>query len=60
MLLGLFILVVLGGISVLLLATIASGNPEAAARILTVLGGALGIALPVLGILCWNMKRKGG
>lgn len=60
MLLGLFILVVLGGISVLLLATIASGNPEAAVRIFTVLGGALGIALPVLGILYWNMKRKGG
>jgi hypothetical protein len=58
LLLGLFIFVVLSGVGLYLMSTIAVGNPEAARRIAEVWGGAIGIVVPLIGISWWVARRK--
>jgi hypothetical protein len=58
LLLGLFVFVVLSGIGLYLMSTIAVGNDVAARRIAEVWGGAMGILVPLIGIGWWVVRRK--
>jgi hypothetical protein len=56
--LGGFIFAVLSGLALLLLWTVAADNAEAARRIATVWGGAVGILIPAIAIWWWNVRMR--